>query len=394
MIFSARNSIKRMRRMLEAIRTGDFTLRVSTDNLHGEERRLAEDINNAIHEQRIKEATKEAELDYFRAMLNRVETFIIVADDEGTVKWMNEQAITGLCGFRVPNLSHLKVVNPDLTDYLNSLNSGDQRLVNLHINDHEVQLKLSMVRYTLKGVNLRLFTLENVQYVLQQSEMEVQKRLISVLTHEIMNSLSPIISLSESLCNSMSSEDHIVDDTELQALRTINRRSQGLLNFVDNYRKLSRLPKPVCQWTRIGEIVDTVKDLYPNDYITYTVEDQLIQLSIDRQQMEQVLINLVKNAIEATEGVDNPEIVVSTHADHSNRQFIITVTDNGVGFSPESIDSIFLPFFTTKPNGSGIGLSLSLQIMIQHRGFIKVKRSTDHTIFEIVLPLYYRIDNK
>ncbi len=394
MIFSARNSIKRMRRMVEAIRTGDFTLRVSTDNIHGEERKLAEEINDTIHEFRTKSAAKEAELDYFRAMLNSVEAFIVVADDEGIVKWMNERAVNGLCGFRIPNLSHLKVVNAQLPELLDSLNSGDQRLVNLHIHDHEAQLKLSMVRYMLKGVNLRLFTMENVQYVLQQSEVKVQKRLISVLTHEIMNSLSPIISLSESLCSSMENDGHIIDETELQALRTINRRSQGLLNFVDNYRKLSRLPKPVFQWTCIGEIVTTVKSLYPNDYISFIVEDELIQLSVDRQQMEQVLINLVKNAIEATEGINEPKIIVATHADHSNRHFIITVSDNGIGFSPESIDSLFLPFFTTKPNGSGIGLSLSLQIMIQHRGFIKVRRDNDRTIFEVVLPLYYRIGSK
>ena len=376
--------------MVEAIRSCDFTLRVNTDGLHGEELKLAKYINDTIHEMRAVSSAKEAELDYFKAMLNRVETFIIVADDEGVVKWMNERAVTGLCGFKVPDIGSLNAVNPVLPEYLDSLKSGDQRLVSIRIHDHEVQLKLSMVRYMQKGISLRLFSLENVQYVLQQNEIEAQKRLISVLTHEIMNSLSPIISLSDSLCQSIEHDCQNMDETTLLALRTINRRSKGLLDFVDNYRKLSRIPHPACQWTRMYEIVDTVHTLYPHDFIKYDVEDDQIRLYIDRQQMEQVIINLVKNAIEATEGCVSPEISVSTHADHSGRQFYITVEDNGSGISQDSIDSIFLPFFTTKPNGSGIGLSISRQIVVQHGGFIKVKRDGSHTIFSIVLPLYYK----
>lgn len=376
--------------MVEAIRSRDLTLRVNTEGLHGDELKLAEEINDTIHELRAVSAAKEAESDYFKAMLNRVDTFIIVADDEGVVKWMNERAVTGLCGFKVPDISTLDVVNSELPAYLDSLKSGDQRLVSLRIHDHEVQLKLSMVRYMQKGVNLRLFTLENVQYVLQQNEIEAQKRLISVLTHEIMNSLSPIISLSDSLCQSIERDCNDIDESSLLALRTINRRSKGLLDFVDNYRKLSRIPQPSCRWVRIYDIVDTVRTLYPQKFIMYDVEDDQIQLYIDRQQMEQVLINLVKNALEATDEVTAPEIMIVTHADHSERQFIITVEDNGCGISQESIDRIFLPFFTTKPNGSGIGLSISRQIVVQHGGFIKVKRENSRTIFSIVLPLYYK----
>lgn len=376
--------------MVEAIRSRDFTIRINADGLHGEELKLAEDINDTIHELRAVTAAKEAELDYFKAMLNRVEAFIIVADDKGMVKWMNDRAVVGLCGFKVPDIGSLSVVNPELPGYLDSLKSGNQRLVSIRIQDHEAQLKLSMVRYMQKGISLRLFTLENVQHVLQQNEIEAQKKLISVLTHEIMNSLSPIISLSDSLCQCIERDYDNIDEGALLALRTINRRSKGLLNFVDNYRKLSRIPQPVCQWTRIYEIVDTVSTLYPKDFIKYDVEDNQIQLYIDRQQMEQVLINLVKNALEATDGVSTPEIKVATHADHSGRQFVITVEDNGIGISQESIDRIFLPFFTTKPNGSGIGLSISRQIVVQHGGFIKVKRENSHTIFSIVLPLYYK----
>ena len=180
-----------------------------------------------------------------------------------------------------------------------------------------------------------------------------------------------------------------LDEDSSLALSAINRRSKGLLKFVENYRKLSRLSQPHLEWIRIGDIFDGLHALFPESFIEFRIEDPDIQLQLDRHQMEQVLINLIKNAVEAVE--ENPSVTVSTKADHPNHRFMISVADNGCGISPDAADSIFLPFFTTKSGGSGIGLSLSRQIVNLHGGTISFETTTTGTTFTITLPFIYRL---
>ena len=200
--------------------------------------------------------------------------------------------------------------------------------------------------------------------------------MIRVLTHEIMNSIAPIISLSETLSeravqNGMNEKDYGI---MLQGMQTIYRRSKGLLGFVENYRKLSRLSMPVLAPVRMEELLDDLKKLFPSRDIhyTYRTEDADKILMLDRSQIEQVLINLLKNAGEACMEQEIPEVIIATHYEMEKRIFMLTVTDNGSGILPDVLDKIFVPFFTTKPTGSGIGLSLCKQIMNLHGGSISV----------------------
>lgn len=384
-----RKSTARLRRMLEALRSRDLSLWFATDGLRGEERRLAEEINGVVSDFRSELMRQEAMYGCYEAMLDQVNAALIVAGEDDEVRWMNAKAIRELCGYRVHSLTMLKAVNPEWPAVLRSLKAGEERLVNMTIDDHETQLKVAMVKYSRQGEELRLFSIENVQFVLQQNELEAQRKLVSVLTHEIMNSLSPIISLSDSLCE-VCGEGMPLDSDSLQALDAIRRRSSGLLTFVENYRRLSRLAPPAAEWVKVADIIGVLRNLFPDPHIRYEVEDDDIELHLDARQMEQVLINLVKNAHEACVQVAIPEIEVRTHADHAGRRYLISVTDNGEGISPVSIDKVFVPFFTTKPGGSGIGLALSRQIVSAHGGILKVRSEGGSTVFTVSLPLNYR----
>ena len=206
--------------------------------------------------------------------------------------------------------------------------------------------------------------------VLEHNEMAAWQKLIRVLTHEIMNSLTPIISLSETL------SEREVDERSYAVMRqgmlTIHRRSKGLLEFVENYRRLTRLPAPVRRPVSLCELLQDLRKLFPEDYIHIHLPEADRTLQIDRAQVEQVLINLLKNAREACARREQPCIEVRVQPAQS-WQCLLTVSDNGEGILPEVVDKVFVPFFTTKPGGQGIGLSLCKQIMNRHGGNITVQ---------------------
>ena len=162
-------------------------------------------------------------------------------------------------------------------------------------------------------------------------------------------------------------------------MKTIHRRSTGLLEFVNNYRKLSRLPNPILAPIKIGDLIGHVRKLFSNKEVKYIyqLENENRILMLDRSQIEQVLINLLKNATEACEGKANPKIHITRHYQADKRIFQLTISDNGCGILPNVLDKIFVPFFTTKPKGSGIGLSLCKQIINNHGGSISVSSETN-----------------
>lgn len=206
--------------------------------------------------------------------------------------------------------------------------------------------------------------------LLDRHEMEAWQKLIRVLTHEIMNSITPIISLSETLSEREMTEKNY--PLLRQGMQTIHRRSKGLLEFVENYRRLTRLPAPVRRPVSLRELLQDLQKLFPEPYIHIHLPEADRTLFIDRAQMEQVLINLIKNAKEACSKREAPLIEVQALPSPS-WQCLLTVRDNGEGILPDVIDKIFVPFFTTKPSGSGIGLSLCKQIMNRHGGNLSVQ---------------------
>lgn len=259
-----------------------------------------------------------------------------------------------------------------------------RRMEHLIANIHYGDLNLSFPVPASKGAEAQLtrsmnealdaFRSRLYNAVVAEAETEAWQKLIRVLTHEIMNSIAPIISLSETVTeraelNGMNERDYAI---MLQAIQTIHRRSKGLLGFIENYRKLTRIPTPAMRIFPVSALFSDLQKLVPMDGVEciYSVKPSELRLYADRGMVEQVLINLLKNAVEACADSARPEVRVE--AFRQNGITVMTISDNGSGIVPEALDKVFVPFFTTKPKGSGIGLSLCRQIMNRHGGNITV----------------------
>jgi len=248
-------------------------------------------------------------------------------------------------------------------------------------------MAFNSILFQTKNRTLSLISLKNIHSVLENKEIESWQKLISVLTHEIMNSMAPIISLSETLLErefADTAADKKPTVTQ-QVLQTIHRRSKGLLEFIQNYRKLSRIPKPEFSKVHIEELFSDLQKLHasPNIQYLFSCTPTNIQISADRTQLEQILINLIRNAEEACSETPTPQITITASSDQE--KIIISVQDNGAGIIPEAKDKIFVPFFTTKTGGSGIGLTLCKQIMALHNGNIKVNSTPEKgSCFQLV----------
>ncbi len=233
---------------------------------------------------------------------------------------------------------------------------------------------------------LEAFRNRSADAMMGETEAMAWQKLISVLTHEIMNSITPIISLSETLSEQAQIAEASEDNYKimLQAMETIHRRSEGLLIFIENYRKLTRLPQPVVHPFALKTLFVSLQQLLASNNIvfTYSIYPEQLILNADKGMVEQVLINLLKNAHEACQNKENSKIDVK--ANKIGDEIHISVSDNGQGILPEVIEKVFIPFYSTKTNGSGIGLSICQQIMIRHKGKLMVQSDDRETKFTMV----------
>ena len=372
-------SVNLILRMVESLRYNDFSLSFSTERKNELESTLRKEINEVVANFRQQLAFHQEQYQYYGTLLDTVDCCLVVIDKDLQVQWMNKSAIHELTGYQIHSLEELDELNEGVSRQIVSLIPGEVKVVRLHKGDLIQEMAVTATVYATATDNLRLINLKNIRSVLEENELEAWQKLVRLLTHEIMNSITPISSLSETLVERMDKVDKDEHDEEMirKGMLTISRRSKGLLDFVMNYRQLSRIPSPVMTPVRVGDMMDSIRGLFSNDAILFQVEDENRILNIDRSQIEQVIINLLKNAKEACEGKTHPEIIVSTHYSTKQKIFQLEVTDNGYGILPEVQDKVFIPFFTTKRNGSGIGLSLCRQIMSLHGGSISMKSEVD-----------------
>lgn len=372
-------SVNLILRMVESLRYNDFSLSFSTERKDELESTLRKEINEVMANFRQQLVFHQEQYQYYGTLLDTVDCCLVVIDKDLQVQWMNKSAIHELTGYQIHSLEELDELNEGVSQQIVSLIPGEVKVVRLHKGDLIQEMAVTATVYATATDNLRLINLKNIRSVLEENELEAWQKLVRVLTHEIMNSITPISSLSETLVERMDKVDKDEHDEEMirKGMLTISRRSKGLLDFVMNYRQLSRIPSPVMTPVRVGDMMDSIRGLFSNDAILFQVEDENRILNIDRSQIEQVIINLLKNAKEACEGKTHPEIIVSTHYSTKQKIFQLEVTDNGYGILPEVQDKVFIPFFTTKRNGSGIGLSLCRQIMSLHGGSISMKSEVD-----------------
>ena len=364
----------RLLRMVESIRYGDFSLSFSGKPQGRVERQLLEDINEVMAALRARISAQEERYRYFETLLDTVDTCMLVTDKQGQILWMNQASVQELCGYPIHHLKELRGLNTDFPMILDTLHPGEVKVIRVYKEEFMQDMAVTVTEYSTNQATLRLINLKNIRSILEENEMEAWQKLVRVLTHEIMNSITPIISLSDTLCERVLQQGMEEDSLMLQGMKTIHRRSKGLLNFVENYRRLSRLASPILSPVRVGDWLGDIKKLFPSSKIhyIYKVEDENRVLMIDRSQMEQVLINLLKNAGEACMEQSHPEVMIETVYSAEKHIFQLSVKDNGSGILPEVQDKIFIPFFTTKTTGSGIGLSLCKQIMTLHGGSLQV----------------------
>lgn len=372
--------LKMMRRLTDSIRYNDMTQTFYSPFENKLMNKWAEELSETLKIFRNRLLEEEIKHQYYENLLNKVDTAVLVITKSGQVEWMNQAAI-----------AHLGQKSQLPEAILNLPTNGETQVVRIERNGVTLEMAVSGTLFTAQDKELLLVSLKNIHSVLERNEMEAWQKLIRVLTHEIMNSITPIISLSETLSEREISE-HLNDkeySVMLQAMQTIHRRSRGLLGFVENYRKLTRIPTPVCAEVAVSDLFMDMKEFFPEKEIRFELSEEKAMLYIDRTQIEQVLINLLKNAKEACARKDNWQIEIQQQISASGYA-LLTVSDNGEGILPEVMDKIFVPFFTTKNTGSGIGLSLCKQIMNLHRGTISVRSEMGQgSCFTLSFPPYF-----
>lgn len=398
LIYYVENTNRKLSRFFESIRYSDFTSGFYTDNKLGESfKELNSSFNVVLDAFRETRAEKEEHLLYLNTIVQHVAVGLISFDNKGKVGLYNNAARKMLQIVHLKHIKGLQQQHPTLYRTLQELPTGGKTLLR---NSNESQLTVHVIALKLRGKSVKLVSLQNIQSELEQKEIEAWQNLTKVLRHEIINSMTPIISLTETL-NDILHEDLVCGDNGncilanepaedlKEGLLTIKNRSKGLIRFVDDYRNFNDIPNPhfssVSLKLLFANASNLMKPSFHNGRVTFTCDivPEQLEIEVDEELIEMVLINLLKNALEGVKSVENPSILLRGYQDQSKR-ILIEVEDNGPGIVPHALKNIFIPFFTTKKGGSGIGLSLSRQIMHMHGGSISVM-SVPHekTIFTL-----------
>ncbi len=329
------------------------------------------------------QASREEEFQYLKNIVHHAGTGLITYNSRGEIQIMNMAARRLLNLENADNITDLKQVSIPLYESILRLRTGGRDLVRTEVSGNIIDLAVYAIQLNLHEEEYKLISLQNIQSELEEKEMEAWHNLVRVLTHEIMNSVTPISSLANTVSeelqhqrmNSSGSDAEDLEDLVL-ALGTIKKRSEGLIRFVKDFRSLTRVPLPEISDIRVAVLLEEICVLLKKDLSNIQIKTDVhpadLVIRADKDQIEQVLINMIQNAIHALEDEPNPRIVLSGGRDKDDRPYL-SVSDNGPGIEQEALEKIFIPFFTTKKRGSGIGLSLSRQIMRQHQGSISVK---------------------
>ncbi len=394
------NSVNRkLAFFFDAVRNEDSTLHFpegagtkSMQQLHKSFNR----INQIISEIRIRSEHNER---FFMEFMKHSSTGLMVADERGYIDIINDKALKFCQLGYIPHIQRLKQSNPVLYEALTEISPGHAKTLKWLEGPEIQQVSLKVVSITFREKQYKIYSLYDIRAELEENELETWQKLIRIMTHEIMNSIAPITSISNTLGKFFVKEDRMVSAAEvtqkqisdtIHGLAVIEERSEGLMHFVDNYRKLTKIPKPCFKPVPVKEWMQRISLLAAK-----RIEEEHIDLSIrydyagstfpgDEKLLTQVVLNLLNNAADALSRQENKKIgiLISLNKEGKLR---ISISDNGPGFTNEELDNIFIPFYTTKENGSGIGLSLSRQIMRLHKGSISASSVPGkETVFELV----------
>nr|NQU89151.1 hypothetical protein [Bacteroidota bacterium] len=357
-----------------------------------------ETINSVIASAKSESAARHQ---YLENVISEIGIGLLAFNENDQVEICNPATQKILQTKKIQDFNSLNHIYHGLTEEFTKLEPGKSRLVKIIINNEILQLSLSMSVFRIEGKTIRLYAMQNIYNEIENTELESWQKLIRVLTHEIMNSISPVTSLSSAMTHYFLKEGRKepkeagqIDDSTihqtLNGLNTINETSKFLTDFVSKYRSLTALPYPDFRTFEVSALFNRVSTLMEEQVqenpitLTATVKPESLTLLADEIQIEQVLINLVKNAVHSLHDREDAAISVKAFR-NANERIVMEVSDNGKGIPPEIISRIFIPFFSTREGGSGIGLSLTRQIMNQHRGNISVRSTPGvETVFTLI----------
>ncbi|WP_316835157.1 sensor histidine kinase [Pedobacter nutrimenti] len=387
-----------IKRFILAVKMQDNTINFKNKVTRGSFPELYESFNDIIKIHKDIHLEKDSMFQLIKTILEQVPVGVIVVKDKEIDTVQSEivffnMAATNL--LQVPAYKYwhrLKKHLPFFATEINNIKEGGKKFIELKIQDKLTQLSTEVIPLNLYHTDYIIICFQNIKDEIEQKEAEAWNRLIGVISHEILNSITPISSLSDTV-HRMVANKETLDAEDLEdlkpALQTIKRRSEGLLDFVKDYRLIAELPTPDLQSHTIGEILQHIKVLMQpfasgkNIQLKIEQTSSKITIKLDLKLIEQALINLVTNSIHAVEGCELPVIEINYRLEQ-NRLFL-DVSDNGKGVDPELIDKIFVPFFTTRKNGSGIGLTITRNIMKMHQGSLEVNSIPyERTVFSLV----------
>ncbi len=373
-----------VQQFVESVHYRDFSRHFDVKHAPMELQPLRKGFNDINTTFKLISRERETQYQYLQKILELVDTGILSYEHKtGEISWMNESLKKMLA------IPYLKTIHSmDKRDHLLylevlALKPGENKVVSISRDGNIFKALLSATAFQTEDKIYKLIAFQNIDEALDQTEAKAWQKLLSVMTHEIMNSIAPISSLADTMLNRLQhsalhfrEQPGVLEDLEL-GIDTIRRRSEGLLKFAETYRSLNKITTPNKKKVFVRDLFENMHQLMLPTLVQKNIDLEVIlkdpELSIDADPslIEQVLINLIVNGMEAVKEKKAPHIILSGSV-MSNDRIVIKVVDNGTGISQELIDNIFIPFFSTRKNGSGIGLSLCKQIMMLHKGNIQV----------------------
>lgn len=373
-----------LQQFVESVHYRDFSRRFDEKNAPVALQPMRRGFNEITSTFKLISKEKETQFVYLQKILELVDTGILSYEHAtGDVMWMNEALKQMLHVPYIKNMQSLARRDEVLYNEIIAIMPGEKKVTSMKGDKVSVKVLLSATAFQTDNKKYKLIAFQNINEALEETESKAWQKLLNVMTHEIMNSVAPISSLADTLKNRLQlavsdlKKTGPVDDLEV-GIETIKRRSEGLLKFAETYRNLNKITKLTLEKVHVRDLFETLHHLMEptldkkNIELEIILKDPELKVEADVNLVEQVLINLVVNAAEAVKDVIEPRILLSAYITPANR-VLIKIADNGTGMPEELIDKIFIPFFSTRKTGSGIGLSLCKQIMLLHKGTIQVQ---------------------
>lgn len=376
-------------RFFEAARYADFSQHFDLKSMGSGFGELSSTFNDILKRFEVVRAAQEAELHHLKAVVEHIPVPLISIHTGGKLSLRNNSARRLFGSHSVSNIMDLKKFGDAFANEVTSIKPGQQRLVIFTIDGMEQQLAITATQIVIEGKQDMLVGLQNIQSELDRVQLNAWQELVRVLTHEIMNSITPVASLAKTSVDlvddvrqKVESNDELLMalDDVADAVKTVSRRSEGLTNFVSSYRRLTHLPQPNKKFIKISQLFQQVLPLATlgwkekNITLNTHIKPHELDINVDVNMIEQLLINLLKNSEQALENINDAKVSVNAYLNPRGHT-VISVDDSGKGIDSDIAKKIFVPFFTTKKDGSGVGLALTRQVMAMHGGSVKLTQS-------------------